>query len=308
MSTSALLSISDEIHFRAVEVSTRYKRTEAELISVLQQADENRVFLTRGHSSLFQYVVQELKLSESHAYSLITVARKGARGARAKTQLEIGAMTLSNARRITAVLTPENQENWIRKACELSNRALEKEIVKVRPQEATPERVSYAAVDRVRVEFGLSERQMLRLRRVQDLLSQSKHRPISIEEAISTLTSEFLGRHDPVEKAKRQKVKMGDMTRVSKLPSVTVGKLVTSKGPQESDATPFIRVPIPAGVLHEINLRDERRCTQTLSNGSRCNQSRWVEIHHKIPVSQGGANTLDNLVTLCSTHHKFRHL
>jgi 5-methylcytosine-specific restriction endonuclease McrA len=57
-----------------------------------------------------------------------------------------------------------------------------------------------------------------------------------------------------------------------------------------------------------VNLRDQRRCAHLKRDGSRCNQSRWIELHHKIPVSAGGLNTAENLITLCSTHHKFAHL
>ncbi|MDR3606886.1 MAG: HNH endonuclease signature motif containing protein [Oligoflexia bacterium] len=260
----------DSIHLRTVEISTRYKKTEAELIQVLQQAEEHRVFLVRGHASMLAYVTAELGLSESTAYALI----------------QAGAITLSNARRVVSVLTPENQSEWIRKASELSSRELEKEIVKVRPQEAVQERTSYVTEDRVRLELGLSESELVRLRRVQDLLCQSRGRVVSLEEAIQAMTAEYLDRHDPLEKAKR-----------AKKSTVTVDQLVTRR----------VRTPIPAAVLHQVNLRDQRKCAYVL-HGKRCNQTRWIEIHHKNPVSHGGLNEVDNLITLCSAHHKRMHL
>ncbi len=32
-----------------------------------------------------------------------------------------------------------------------------------------------------------------------------------------------------------------------------------------------------------------------------------VEIHHVTPVSEGGLSTLENLMTLCSAHHRIEH-
>ncbi|MBI2605974.1 MAG: HNH endonuclease [Deltaproteobacteria bacterium] len=40
----------------------------------------------------------------------------------------------------------------------------------------------------------------------------------------------------------------------------------------------------------------------------RCEQKRWLQVHHIKPVSLGGGNTLENLTTLCSGHHRMRHV
>ncbi|OYZ10966.1 MAG: hypothetical protein B7Y39_19920, partial [Bdellovibrio sp. 28-41-41] len=42
-------------------------------------------------------------------------------------------------------------------------------------------------------------------------------------------------------------------------------------------------------------------------DGSICGQSRWVHFHHIQPVANGGENTAENLVTLCSSHHRLWH-
>ncbi|MDR3605816.1 MAG: HNH endonuclease [Oligoflexia bacterium] len=278
-------SAIDRIHSKAIEISTRYKKSESELIEVLQQAEEHRVFLARGHASLFAYVTRELGLSENAAYALITVARKARQVPELKIQMQSGAMTLSNARRVAAVLTPENKSDWIKKASELSSRELEKEIVKVRLQEAVQERAAYVTEDRFKLELGISESELEKLRRVQDLLSQKRSRPVSLEETIEAMTAEYLDRHDPVEKARR-----------AKNPSVAIKRLVTRR----------VRVPIPAEILHQVNKRDQRKCTH-VTNGKRCNQTRWTQIHHKIHVSDGGLNTPDNLITLCAAHHRLQH-
>jgi 5-methylcytosine-specific restriction endonuclease McrA len=289
----ATLSLSEQLHFRAIEVSSRYKKAEAELVDVIQQLEENQVYLERGHASLSSYVVSELGLGENVTYTLITIARKARQVPELKTQLHAGALTLSNARRVAAILTPANQEEWIRKARELSNRQLEREIVRVKPEEAVVERVSYVTPDRVKLQLGLSEREIAKLRRVQDLLSQSQKRAVSLEQAIEALSSEFLRRHDPLEKAKRHE------ERSEKKSTQKVGELVTLRA--------HGRERISADLLHRVNLRDHRRCAQILPDGTRCNRTRWVEVHHKIPRCEGGPNSLENLVTLCSTHHRFWH-
>lgn len=110
MSLKVAVSLSEtEIHARAIAAVARYRKCEAELIDVLQAAERCRVHLKRGHASLFKYVVDELGLSENVAENMITIARKARAIPELKARITNGAITLSNARRVSAVLTPENQ-------------------------------------------------------------------------------------------------------------------------------------------------------------------------------------------------------
>ncbi len=299
--------LPQQVHQRALELSTRYKRAEAELLEILAQVDRHRIYLKHGHASLFLYVVRELGLSEGVAYNLITVARKAAEVPELREHIAKGSITLSNARRITPILTRQNKDQWLEKASSLSQRQLEKEVAKVRPQSETQESASYVTENRVKLVVGLFESDMLALRRVQDLLSQARGRAVSLEETIVTMTQAHLKRFDPVRRAKRQIAKKGVIEGKlrAKPDSIQVESVVSApKQPKRAK-----RVPIPANLLHQVRLRDQGRCTHTSTDNSekRCNQSRWIEIHHKIPVSEGGENTLENLTTLCSAHHNWTH-
>ncbi|MGK5086292.1 HNH endonuclease signature motif containing protein [Bdellovibrionota bacterium FG-2] len=145
---------------------------------------------------------------------------------------------------------------------------------------------------------------MLNLRRVQDLLSQARGKPVTLEEVISTLAQEHINRHDPVQRAKRQIIRKGKQVQP---PTPVALQEPPEKGPKTESAPAHQRTPIPANLLHQVRLRDQGRCTHTSSKGQRCRQSRWVDIHHKIPVAEGGQNTLENLTTVCSTHHAWIH-
>jgi hypothetical protein len=324
--SSAFSSAIERIHKQALEASARYTRSVADLVDILSLAEKHRVFVKRGHGSLFAYVTGDLGLSEDVACNLIAVARKTREVPELGAYLQAGRVTLTNARRVAAVLTRENQGEWLEKAATLSSRALEKEIVRVRPQEATREHVSYATVDRIRLEMGLFERDLLKLRRAQDLVSQSLGRPASLEDTVVALTREFLRRMDPVEKAKRHRVRKGSEGGGDAEPLGSSGAegdgVYPSRDGGTAQAPPVPptaavsvarrkpgpqREAIPAEVLHAVNWRDQRRCTEILPNGRRCNQSRWTEVHHRIQVHEGGENTVENLTTLCSVHHREVH-
>jgi hypothetical protein len=306
---NVVINVADQIHSRALEVSRRYQCAEAELIEVLQLVDQHKIFIGKGYSSLFAYVVQSLGLSESIAYNLITVSRKAKEIPELKEAIQSGVVTLSNARRITSVLTVSNKNEWLEKAAVLSYRQLEKEIVKVRPMEVTQEKVTYVTESRVQVTLGLSEVDILKLRRVQDLLSQARRKSLSLEDVLSELAGDYLRRFDPVEKAKRHIVKKTELnkTALNKTVKPVALQVPIFTATPIPAAVPLTRVTIPSKVLHQVNFRDGRRCTHANQDGVRCNQGRFIEIHHIIPVTNGGQNTLENLTTLCTAHHQFIH-
>ena len=330
-----------QIHEKALELSRRYKKTESELIEILEQVENHKVYLHQGHSSLFQYGVQSLELSESVVYNLIAVMRKTKEVPALRTEIQNGNITLSNARKIAPVITPENQDEWLKKASELSQRELEKEVIKIRPQSAVAEKASYVTESRVKLEVGLFEKDMMSLRRVQDLVSQSRSAHASLEDTLIEMTQFYLKHKDPVIKAKRVFVKKGFSKKAAPKAHVRAASVDTSVSNSKNTETPAghastrstspdhtssldhtsaqnsdqpvaiqesnPRTPIPMAILHQVNLRDQRRCMHVNDAGKRCDQSRWIEIHHKKPVSEGGEHTLENLITLCSTHHHWVH-
>ncbi len=276
-----------ELHERALEVSRHYRNAEAELLDAIQEIDQRRMFLDYECTSLFGYACRHLRLSENVALNLIQVARVSVTIPDLKNRVREGRITLSNARRIAPVINVDNQVEWLERAENLTVRELEREVARVRPKEAVRERASYVTGDRLKLELGISEEGFKKVRRVQDLLSQRWSKSASYEELLEALCDEFLHRHDPLMRAKR-----------AKNPTEILETYLPGDGPPRA---------IPAGVRHEVNLRDETRCTHTDGLGNRCANSRWLELHHVQPVSRGGSHTTDNLTTLCWAHHRKAH-
>jgi len=62
------------------------------------------------------------------------------------------------------------------------------------------------------------------------------------------------------------------------------------------------RSVIPPRLRRQVFARDHNRCQYP-----GCLHTRFLQIHHRVPVSQGGRTELDNLVTLCSKCHRRLH-
>lgn len=133
------------------------------------------------------------------------VARKAKDVPELKQVIDSGLLSVSKARKITSVLTRENQTVWIQKAVELPQRKLEQKVAELFPQEAVPEKLKYVSEKRLNLQLGFSENFQKMLRRTQDLESQKRQKSIGFEEALESALKVYLENEDPVIKAERLK-------------------------------------------------------------------------------------------------------
>lgn len=299
-----------EVHAKGMRAAEMFKLSSAELIDVLQWMDQERGYLDFNCTSLFQYANKELKLSEDVSCGLIAIARKSQDVPELKEAVRSGAVVVSKARKLVSVITPSNQERWLKLASESSSRVVEREVARANPKAAVNETIRYLTGDRLEARFGLSERLYHSLQRATDLVAKKFCRPISLEELIEAMTDEYLKRHDHVLKAKRAIGQTdGECRKGSVLGPIAPGQdemraevLLETKNRRPG------RRRIRASIRHQVNARDEGQCTvRDPMTGERCANKRWTELHHVIPVASGGADEVVNLVTLCSVHHRKLH-
>lgn len=266
-----------DLHGRALAAAGRYKRAHAELLDIVIRVDEARLYLAFDLGSSFSYCVEKLGLTEDVACSFIAVARK----ARAVPELKIAidaGLDFTKAKQVARVITPENQAELLATAAASSTRELERAIVKDHPREAVVERVRIVAEDRHKLELGLSEELLMKLRRAQDLACNKAKKAASLEDTLAAVLELYLEREDPQRKAERAKPGAGDVA----------GDLAGEE--------------IPAASLHAVNRRDGGRCQKP-----GCGRTRWIEIHHRVPRAAGGTHEPENLITLCGFHHRRLH-
>ena len=70
----------------------------------------------------------------------------------------------------------------------------------------------------------------------------------------------------------------------------------------DSPAGPTRRSVIPPRLRRTVLRRDRYRC-----NADGCSHTRNLQVHHRVPISQGGTTVEDNLVTLCGRCHRRLH-
>jgi len=280
----------DSIHQRAIRAGRQFKRAESEVISVLQAVDGKRVFVKKGFSSITDYAIRVMGMSESTAAQFVYVSRKAVNIPEIKVAIDKGKLTVSQARRISSVITQENKEVLIHQACTLSQRALEREVATINPKFAVPERIKAISSDRDSYQGSWSKEVTHKLRRLQNLLSQKNNKLCDFEQAMLFSLDVALEKIDPVKKAQRSVIRKEKPKR-----------LASRQVPEQAGPA------IPACVQHGVNLRDDRQCTHKDASGRRCSNNKFLHLHHVVPQSHGGKHTVDNIVTLCGMHHRAHH-
>jgi hypothetical protein len=302
------------IHDRAQGAAKQFKRSEIELINIIQEIDEKKVFFEKKYTSTFAYCVGFLKLSDNLSLDLIAIARASKKVPELKKAIQNESLTASKARRITSVITKENASHWLSLAQNVSKEKLEKEIAKVRPQVLTPEKAKYVTENRLKLELGISEEFMKTLKRAQEILCQKSGSYKNFEATLSWALEEIVRREDPLKKAERAVT-----AEVKRSKKETIISLCSNKpedqAKREGESNKILlgpgrvaqRIPLDAHTKHLVNLRDQARCTFKDEKGERCGERKWMHIHHKLSVSNGGGNNPENLVSLCSAHHDLAH-
>lgn len=242
--------------------------------------------------SLRRYAIDLWGLPEYTAADMVTVARKSLEIPEFITSLQRGKTSLTKLRRICAVITPEDKAEWFELAEKGTNRDIEKAIAAAKPQ-AVDESLDYKDEDLSELCVGLSEETRKNLERIRDLLSQKNGRAVSLEECLEQMTKIVLEKIDPLKKAERA-IKRSAAKR-EKFGTCQIRKLTHARPKR------------PASVEHAVNLRDQGHCTHVDHQGRRCTHRRWLHRHHLKPVAMGGDDSVENLISLCSGHHRLLH-
>jgi hypothetical protein len=229
-----------------------------------------------GYGSFWGYLTLALKLSDSEAGRFSGVIKKSKEVPELKVAIETNELSISKAARVVSVINQENADRWIENAKTLSYRELEKQAALESPKTKIREGVKPISQEHYELKALLSETGERNLKRAEAILAKKCN---SEGEIIEYLLNFFLDKRDDLRK------------EVSALPTWEV----------KADKA------IPRPLVRAIVQRDKAQCSGKNPDGTRCSQTKYLEIHHLKPKSLGGTHSLNNLVLLCSGHHHQRH-
>lgn len=290
---------------RALKVTDKYLTSEWDLIEALCEVNRTKAHRMLGFTSLFKYSVDRLGLAEGTAYALISVARKSKEIPALKNAVKSKALTAYKASRMVSALTKENASELIEFAKKNSTRAIEFEVRRLNPKINFGHTLKPVGENLLQITITVTKEEFEIIQRAEDLAAGK-----GIEGRKDTLVQtyrEYVQRHDPVEKAKRS-IKRKERKAIST--EKICAPRIFEGGATEAEARVKIkvtRIPLTAEQKHAVFARDGGRCTFKETNGQRCDNTRWLQVHHIVHVKDGGTNDPENLTTYCSCHHDLVH-
>lgn len=288
------------LHKKTLGVAKDFKRSERQLIELLNEIDRTRGFVALGYASMRSYCVGPLGLSDFQAYSLVGIARKSRECPAILEHIDRGSLSVSHATLLLKVMSKNNQEELLGLATRLTKRGLELELKKRFPGK---QREVTRPICNTHSEITLSvpHELLAALKNLQNIYSTKRQRCLTLAEILQIMTEECTDRHDPISRAIRSTARKRKAQ--TSFPERPVATVVSPTLP----LVPYKRNPIRWSLRHDVALRDKHQCTHIHPDGTRCEEERFLHIHHVVPVYLGGKDVLENLTTLCSNHHNHLH-
>ena len=291
-----------------------------------------KLFLELGYASINQYAKTELNFSQSKIGHYISLTRKLEKLPRLKSSLSKGELGYTVARVVADVADSSNEQDWVDFAKMNSRRTVEDEVKRARraakdkaalqpaflPQ---PNPKAPQAVLPVRVNFEMTPIQFARFEMLWENIR--KNRSISSDKvsALLEIMDGFLDQqpdHESEKSAPRGALsKPSSQIYIHHCPECGSSNVQTSKGELEIEKQEFERLQgdcqisgphrpnktsIPPSKRREVFAKARHKCETP-----GCNHTRFLEIHHIVPRSEGGSNDIRNMKLLCSACHRLAH-
>ena len=299
----------------------------AALIVHLAEFDARRLHEGEGYSSLFQYCMAVLHLSEDAVYNRISAVRAARRYPAIIEGLESGALSLTTVRLLAPHLTSENHAGLLAAASGKGKQAVEELLACRFPQADVVARVRKVPTPAVVPSEPVSACEpMLACAPTTGgpaaVVNDGSRTPVapSARAVVRPRAPERYEIRFTASAATRDKLRTAQDLLGQAIPSGDIAevfdraltllvadlsrrKLAATTRPRKTRGQSDTSRNIPAEVRRHVVAKDSGRCTFVARNGRRCEERRFLEFHHVVPHAAGGKPTVDNIELRCRAHN-----
>ncbi|MBC8423628.1 HNH endonuclease [bacterium] len=322
-----------EIHARLEAALSELQRAEKNAVLLFGEILRRKLYRDLGYSSIQVYAAEALGFSPSKTSQFVRLAGALEELPRLRQSVASGELGWTKAREVAKVATPASEERWIAEAECSSSRKLEQTVRASRKRaHQAPQVVGLPSLDLatpslaplptdvpVTVSTQYTAEQYARYEALLETIRKRGGRKDSSVRGLDRAELMLAALNDLAEKLDH-----GSETRAVSSPPYQVvvytckacgkSEVQTDRGPKPISAEvvqcdAVIQEPgkpnrstIPPKARQAAMIRAKHRCE---TQG--CGRTRFLEVHHRRPRSQGGGNEADNLQVLCSACHQLAH-
>ena len=302
--TLTILSDSSLLE-KSVGLVAEEKRITLSLIDHLREIERRMLFAEMGYSSLFDFCVRHLGLSEGSTHRRISVMRLIRDVPSVRSSIVEGKLSLTSAttlhtffqaeKRRGKRMTTAGKEDVIHQVAGLSKRECEAKLFEISPLALPREKERVISATETEIRFIADHELMAMLSELKGLLA---HRLPS--GANGDIIKCALG--ELVAGLRRQK--MGDVIIVAENPAAGLAVAVPPVAAVSHGESPGLRTYLAAPLRREVWRRASGRCEFLTVDHKRCFSRHALEIDHIKPVAHGGTGELTNLRLVCRVHNQ----
>jgi 5-methylcytosine-specific restriction endonuclease McrA len=317
---------NQELEYKLKSLTREERRITNEILQLIGLADERRLYLERGYSSLFEWL-RSYGYSEGAANRRIQAARISRAVPEVSRKLADGEVNLTTLAKAQSVMRAQEKATGQRLSVRVKAAAIEKiehksteqaeqTLLSLFPEAASQirqERMTVVNESKARLAVNLSNQTVADLQRIKDLLSHSLPEA-GFAEVIAHLAKNYLAREDRKPGDRRLKA---------------LGRKMQERD-RKADNAPFSRCGVQlrcGGGDHdvskssheqrhgrsEVRLTPRRRkqilardgsCTyKDPKTGKICGSTYQLQVDHIHPKALGGSDRDENLRGLCRKHN-----
>ena len=285
------------------------KRITLDLIDHLREIERRMLYAELGYSSLFDFCLRYLGLSEGSTHRRISSMRLIRDVPSVRASVASGRITLSTATTLNSFfqaekrrgkrMTSTDKEGVIQQVAGLSKRECDAKLFEISPLSLPREKERVISATETEIRFIADQELMQMLGELKGLLA---HRLTSGAngEIIKCALAELI--------AGLKKAKMGNGDGGSVGDNTVLAVQNPAAGLASVAAVPGLRTGLPSSLRREVWSRAGGRCEFHTPDHKRCFSRFALEIDHILPVFQGGSGGLDNLRLVCRIHNQHQAL
>jgi hypothetical protein len=319
MPADALTDLADETLLSNLSALLSAERQNAAvLLAHLAEVEARKLYRPAAYSTMHEYCVGALHLSDDSAYKRLRAARAARRFPQLLDAIADGRLHVSGVVVLAPHLTDENVDRLVEEATHRRKMEIEIIVARLAPRPDVPDRVralppgppASAGDEGLELAPGPNREQPAEPFTLVKPLAPER---FALQATISQATREKLERAKALMSHRNPTGDLGVVldaaldALIAKLEKQKFAATNRSRAAKarpddaDADADPTY---VPAEVRRAVYERDGGRCTFESDDGKRCDERRFLEFDHTTMVCRGGQPTLDGLRLRCKPHNQ----